>query len=183
MTEQEAILALRRGDLDGLETLVRRYQLKAVQAAFLVTQDKGTAEEVVQNAFLRVAERIHQFDVARPFAPWFMRIVVNDAIKAVQRGPDLLSLESGEEQFAALLQAQLPSPEETVTAVQLRETVWAALEKLTPRQRAAVVLRYYFDMSEQEMATRLDVAPGTVKWRLHTARERLRQLLGLEVNG
>ncbi len=182
MTEQEAILALRRGEIDGLETLVRHYQLKAVHAAFLVTQDKGTAEEVVQNAFLRVAERIHQFDAARPFAPWFMRIVVNDAIKAVQRGPDLLSLESGEAQFAALLQAQRPSPEETLTAVQLRETVWAALEKLTPRQRAAVVLRYYFDMSEQEMATRLDVAPGTVKWRLHKARERLRQLLGLEVN-
>lgn len=183
MTEQEAILALRRGDIDGLAILVRRYQLKAVHAAFLVTQDKGTAEEVVQNAFLRVAERIHQFDVKRPFAPWFMRIVVNDAIKAVQRGPDLLSLESGEAQFAVLLQAQLPSPEAMLTAVQLRETVWAALEKLTPRQRAAVVLRYYFDMSEQEMATRLDIAPGTVKWRLHTARERLRQLLGLEVNG
>lgn len=182
MTEQEAIQALRRGDIAGLEILVRRYQLKAVHAAFLVTQDKGTAEEVVQNAFVRVAERIDQFDTTRPFAPWFMRIVVNDAIKAVQRGPDVLDLAAGEAQFAVLLQAQRPSPEETVTAVQLRETVWAALEKLTPKQRAAVVLRYYFDMSEQEMATRLDVAPGTVKWRLHTARKRLRQLLGLEVN-
>lgn len=69
MTEQEAIQALRRGDVAGLEVLVRRYQLKAVHAAFLVTQDKGTAEEVVQNAFLRVAERIDQFDVTRPFAP------------------------------------------------------------------------------------------------------------------
>jgi RNA polymerase sigma-70 factor (ECF subfamily) len=183
MTEQEAIQALRRGEIDGLELLVRQYQLKAVRAAFLVTQDRGIAQEVVQNAFLRVAERIHQFDVTRPFAPWFMRIVVNDAIKAVQRGPDLLHLESGEAVFQATLDEQLRSPEEVVTAVQLRETVRAALEKLTPKQRAAVVLRYYFDMSEQEMATRLDIAPGTVKWRLHTARERLRQLLGLEVNG
>lgn len=111
-----------------------------------------------------------------------MRIVVNGAIKVMQRGPDMLDLPADETQFAVLLQAQRPSPEEMVTAVQLRETVWAALEKLTPKQRAAVVLRYYFDMSEQEMATRLDVAPGTVKWRLHTARKRLRQLLGLEVN-
>ncbi len=183
MTEQEAIQALRRGEIDGLEILVHRHQIKAIHAAFLVTRDKGIAQEVVQTAFLRVAERIHQFDGQRPFAPWFMRIVVNDAIKAVQRGPDLLHLEAGEAAFQAALNAQLPSPEEVVTAVQLREMVWAALEKLTPKQRAAVVMRYYFDMSEQEMATRLNVAPGTVKWRLHTARERLRQLLGLEVNG
>ena len=182
MTEQEAIRALQRGEIDGLACLVRQYQQKAVQAAFLVTQDKGIAQEVVQNAFLRVAERIHQFDMKRPFAPWFMRIVVNDAIKAVQRGPDLLSIESGETRFAALLRAELPSPEEMVAATQLREVVWGALQKLTPKQRAAVVLRYYLEMSEQEMAARLDIAPGTVKWRLHTARERLRQLLRLEVN-
>jgi RNA polymerase sigma-70 factor (ECF subfamily) len=106
-----------------------------------------------------------------------MRIVVNDAIKAVQRGPIWLSLDEGEGAFQTQLRSRLPSPEEAVTTMQLNETVWQALAKLTPKQRAAVVMRYYLDMSEKEMAERLDVAPGTVKWRLHAARERLRQLL------
>jgi RNA polymerase sigma-70 factor (ECF subfamily) len=64
-----------------------------------------------------------------------------------------------------------------MTTTHLNETVWQALVQLTPKQRAAVVMRYYLDMSEKEMTERLAIAPGTVKWRLHTARERLRQLL------
>jgi RNA polymerase sigma factor (sigma-70 family) len=55
--------------------------------------------------------------------------------------------------------------------------VWQALTKLAPKQRAAIVMRYYLDMGEQEMAEQLSVAPGTVKWRLHQARQRLRHLL------
>jgi RNA polymerase sigma factor (sigma-70 family) len=106
-----------------------------------------------------------------------MRIVVNDAIKAVQRGQSWLSLDEGEAAFQTQLRSRLPPPEEAVTTTQLNEAVWQALTQLTPKQRAAVVMRYYLDMSESEMAERLDVAPGTVKWRLHAARERLRQLL------
>ncbi len=177
MNEQEAIDALLQDDIGGLEFLVRRYQLKAVRAAFLITHDVGIAEDVVQNAFLRVAERIGQFDRRRPFSPWFMRIVVNDAVKAVQRGPRGLSIDSGEGAFQAQLQSRLPSPEEAVSRIELNDAVWQALSRLTPKQRAAVVMRYYLDMSEVEMAERLEIAPGTVKWRLHSARERLRQLL------
>ncbi len=177
MNEQQAIDALLRDDMKGLEFLVRKYQVKAVRAAFLITHDQGLAQEVVQSAFLRVVERIRQFDTKRPFAPWFMKIVVNDAIKVVKRGPDWLPLEEGEAAFQTQLQSRLPLPEEVVTKMELNDVVWQALAQLTPKQRAAVVMRYYLDMSEKEMAGRLDVAPGTVKWRLHTARKRLRQLL------
>lgn len=177
MNELEAIDALLRNDIHGLAFLVHRYQVKAVRAAFLITHDEGIAEEVVQNAFLRVAERIEQFDRRRPFAPWFMRIVVNDAVKVVQRGPSWLSMEAGDGAFQTQLKSRLPSPEEAVSRMELNEAVWDALTKLTPKQRAAVVMRYYLDMSEAEMAEQMEIAPGTVKWRLHSARERLRQML------
>jgi RNA polymerase sigma-70 factor (ECF subfamily) len=54
----------------------------------------------------------------------------------------------------------------------------AALSRLPPRQRAAIVQRYYLELSEQEMAQALDAPQGTVKWLLHAARLRLRELLG-----
>lgn len=183
MTEQEAIDALIAGDIGGLELLVRRYQTKAIRAAFLITHNEDVARDVVQNAFLRVAERIKQYDRQRPFYPWFMRIVVNDALKAVQRGPRWLPLELEKVDFTEKLRSWQPSSEEAITAKQLQETIWHALSQLTPKQRAAVVMRYYLDMGETEMAARMEVAPGTVKWRLHAARERLRRLLGLEVSG
>lgn len=69
--EQQALARLKERDIGGLEFLVRRYQVQAVRAAYLVTRDRGLAEEVVQSAFLRAYERIEQFDARRPFRPWF----------------------------------------------------------------------------------------------------------------
>lgn len=181
MTEQEAIAALRQGDINGLALLVTRYQVKAIRAAYLIMRDESAAQEVVQNAFLRVYERIEQYDDKRPFAPWFFRIVSNDAIKAAQRQRRELSLETptanGRSPLSDLLAADFPEPDEQVTAVMLREQVWAALGQLSPKQRAAIVMRYYLDMGETEMADRLHIARGTVKWHLHQARQRLHTLL------
>ncbi|MGB7872888.1 MAG: sigma factor-like helix-turn-helix DNA-binding protein [Anaerolineales bacterium] len=63
---------------------------------------------------------------------------------------------------------------------QLAGEIIRSLSKLSPRQRAVIVQRYYLEMSEQEMAQALEVAPGTIKWLLHAARARLRDLLGSE---
>jgi RNA polymerase sigma-70 factor (ECF subfamily) len=61
---------------------------------------------------------------------------------------------------------------------QLQHEILNALSQLSPRQRAAIVQRYYLDMSEREMALSLGAAPGTVKWLLNAARARLRGMLG-----
>lgn len=181
MTEQEAIAALQQGDINGLAVLVDRYQIRAIRAAFLITRDEATAQEVVQNAFLRVFERIDQFDTQRPFAPWFMRIVTNDAIKATRHNRRHISLNTpaanGNSPLGELLPAAFAELDEQVSDTILREKVWTALGQLTPKQRAAVVMRYYLDMSEAEMAGRLNIAAGTVKWHLHQARQRLHSLL------
>lgn len=85
MDERAAITQLKQSDISGLETLVRQHYFQAVRTAYLITHNVAQAEDVVQTAFLRVYERVQQFDSLRPFAPWFSRIVVNDAIKAVTR--------------------------------------------------------------------------------------------------
>jgi RNA polymerase sigma-70 factor (ECF subfamily) len=90
MEDQIAISRLKRGDLKGLEALVIRYQVRAVHAAYMIVFDRGLAEDVVQTAFVKVAERIRQFDESRPFAPWFFRIVVNDALKLAQKQKRLI---------------------------------------------------------------------------------------------
>jgi len=175
MEEQEAIARLKRGGIGELEVLVRKYQVRAVRTAYLITRDCALAEDIVQAAFLRAYERIGQFDAGRPFGPWFLRSVANDAVKSVTRGKRQISLETSS--LADLLADSNPGPAEVAEAADLRQTVWAALGKLPPAQRAAIVLRYYLDLSEAEMAEQLACPPGTVKWRLHVARKRLRRLL------
>ena len=188
MHEIGAIELLKRGDIRGLETLVYLYQEKALDAAYLITHDYSAAEDVVQEAFIRAYRHISRFDGSRPFGPWFLRIVVNTALTATRKATvhRELSLEAhssggafvGEDQVSLTEVPSLePGLEEMFEAAETREEVLASLDKLSPDQRAAVVMRYYLDWSDAEMSQTLGIVPGTVRWRLSRARERLRELL------
>ncbi len=181
MDETKAVAQLKTGDITGLRTLVERYQVEAVQAACLITGDRAEAEDIVQTAFLRTFEKIARFDEARPFRPWFLRMVVNDAIKATTRQRRQISLEDGEDAdyWAVLKRLDMTTrePEDFVQRKELLEEMQGALDRLSPAQRAAVVLHYFLDLSTAEAANQLNCAPGTLRWHLSVARERLRALL------
>ncbi len=176
MEESEAIARLQGGDISGLEPLVRAYQVRAVRAAFLICHDRALAEDLVQAAFVRAYERIGQFNAARPFGPWFLQSVVHDAMKAAARQWRTVPLESDGDE-AALLPDPGPAPEDLLEAAETSAAIRAALARLSPEQRAAIVLRYYLGLTESQMAAWLCIPPGTIKWRLHAARRRLRTLL------
>ena len=95
MEDRIAVSRLKQGDLTGLESLVNRYQAQAVHAAYLVVNDRALAEDVAQTAFVKVAERVDQFDEERSFASWFFLIVVNDALKLARRQSRSISLDKG----------------------------------------------------------------------------------------
>ena len=181
MEEHEAISRLQRGDIGGLEVLVRLHQLRAVRAAYLIVRDPALAEDVAQDAFLRAYSRIGQFDASRPFGPWFYRLVVNLAQRAATHSTRQAPFDSPTPGGALTLEDLLadsgPGPEALAEQTEQRERLWQALGRLTPAQRAAVVQRYYLGLSEAEMAAGGHLALGTVKWRLHAARQRLREWL------
>jgi RNA polymerase sigma-70 factor, ECF subfamily len=178
MDELQAIRRLKNGEIGGLEILITRYQAKAVRTAYLVTQNEPMAEDVVQEAFVRFYQRARYFDEARPFEPYFLRSVVNLALNTLEK--EHAAARFNEEWEASGLQnllARAVSVEAQVEYAQLQTEIARALQNLSPRQRAAVVLRYYLEMSEKEMTEALAIAPGTVKWLLNAARSRLRALL------
>jgi RNA polymerase sigma-70 factor, ECF subfamily len=170
LEDQQAIRRLKQGDIDGLEHLVQQYQTRALHIAYLITQDAGMAEDVVQTAFVRVYEKIAQFDAARPFGPWFYRVVSNDAIKAAQGQGRASSLDSE-------LPADAAMPDELLEQAQTRDQLRELLAQLSPQQRAVVVLRFYAGLRHDEIADQLDVPPATVRWRLHSSLRHLRHLM------
>jgi RNA polymerase sigma-70 factor, ECF subfamily len=181
MDEAKAIQQLKAGNIDALRTLVKLYQVQAVQAAVLIVQDRAAAEDIVQNAFLRCFERAGLFDASRPFRPWFLRMVINEAIKAAGLQRRYLSLDAQQDGAYQALVEKLDStqeaPEDNLQRSELAQAIWQALQKLSPQQRAVIVQRYYLGLSEREMSARLNCAPGTVKWHLNAARQKLRMLL------
>jgi len=182
LEEREAIIRLRRNDINGLEVLVRNYSLQAVRVAYLITGDRSLAEDIMQGAFLRAYAHIHQFDLQRSFGPWFLKMVARDAAKASRRRNRQVRLPYTSEGCAAIginsLTGSTSDPLSLCEQAETQEDVRDALMKLSPEQRTVIVQRYYLGLSEVEMATQSGRPTGTIKWRLHAARKRLRLLLG-----
>jgi RNA polymerase sigma-70 factor (ECF subfamily) len=181
MEDRIAISRLKQGDLTGLESLVNRYQVQAVHAAYLIVYDRALAEDIVHTAFVKVAERIQQFDEERPFAPWFFRIVANDALKIAKRQKRSISLEEQLDEPAAQLARWLvdPSahPEQLLEEKETRQMILRAIQSLPPEQRLVVVMRYFLELSEADMSTKMDRPLSTIKWWLRNARKRLYDLM------
>jgi len=178
MDERAAVDRLKRGDVGGLEALVDRYHTRATRAAYLVVRDRALAEDVAQGAFVRAYERISGFDADRPFGPWFMKVVLNEAIAVARRRERVASREVADaEEVLARLADPGAGPHGMAEAEEARRRVWRALEELPPVQRAAIVQRYYLGMSEAEMSERGASPPGTIKRRLHDARRGLSKLV------
>src|SRR5664280_212343 len=175
MDELGAIQRMKSGDIGGLELLVTKYQLRAVRTTFLITRDAAQAEDAVQEAFLQTYRSIRHFDPDRPFAAWFMRSVVNAAVKisrkSARRNPAGLD---PDDSWWEGMPADAEPVEGQIENSEFQLQLWESMQSLSPRQRAAIVQRYYLDMSEKEIAAELEAAPGTVKWLLHAARRNLR---------
>jgi RNA polymerase sigma-70 factor, ECF subfamily len=182
MEDRTAISRLKQGDLSVLEELVNRYQVKAVQAAYAIVYDRDLAEDIAQNAFVKIVEKIHQFDEKQPFAPWFFRILVNDALKTAKKQKTLISLDEQLDgptaKLANLLTDPNLKPEQWVEERETREIILKAMQSLSPEGRAVIVMRYFLEMSEADMVTKTDRPLSTVKWWLREARKRLKFLIG-----
>ncbi len=177
MDEHDAIVRCRQGDITGLEYLVRTYELQALRAAYLIIVDRTLAEDVVQEAFLHAYAQIQQFDATRPFSPWFLQSVVHRAVRTATRAARTQTWDAAADNAIS----HVPDPSADLAAwmvtTETNRAIWAAVARLPPNQRAVIVLRYYLDLNEAEMAAQLACPPGTIKSRLHTARHRLRSLL------
>ena len=179
MDDEQIIRCLKSGEMDKIELLVTRYQIKALRVAFLITQDEHLAEDVVQETFIRIVHGIRRFDESRPFEPYLMRSVVNASLNVARREKRLLSLDSNASTVDNLL-ARAALVDSQAEYARIEQDILSALSQLPPRERVVIIQRYYLEMSEKEMADALNSAPGTIKWLLNLARSHLRTLLRSE---
>jgi len=179
MEEKQAINLLKKGNIYGLQYLVEKYQVKAVQAAYLILGDRNWAEDIVQSSFIMAAEKIRQFDSERPFGPWFYRMVVNTSIKTSMRERRLVSInaEDGEKNLANRAIDPVHTPEEIIENLETRQEVWQAICELSLKQRTVLVMRYYLGMTDKEISHELEEPLSTIRWSIHAGYERLRHLL------
>ena len=173
--------AAARGDRRAFEALVRRHQPAALRVALALSGDAGTAEDVVQEAFLAAHRDLRRFDRARPFLPWLLGIVAHRA-QTARRGRLRRLLREwplDPRRWRGWTGAPLapPATDGQPLAAVLRDEaareLWAAVGRLPAHQRRAVVLHYVGELPVEAVAAALGCPEGTVKSRLHHARRAL----------
>ena len=167
MPESDLIRRTQAGDQAAFAQLFAAHRERAFRTACLITQDRSLAEDMTQEAFVRAYLHISRCDPDRPFLPWLLRILINLCRNAVKR--------RGRSVQVAAMDLAVG---DTTAAVDDREMLWQALLRLEPRHRDVLMLRYYHDLSDVEIAEALAIPAGTVKSRLHSARGLLARLVG-----
>lgn len=160
--------------------LVTRYASPAVNFIHRFTRDRALAEDLAQEGFLRVYQRLNTYDPERKFSSWFFQVLRNITIDhlRVNRLPTS-SLDELEEEGhrAAAIDRESVSPEEAAGQSELAVAMSAALAKIRPEYREVVVLRYQEGLTQPEIAEILGMPSGTVKTYLHRARKELAEIL------
>ena len=176
MDDVDLAIRAKQGDIDAYETLMRRHQNVAQRAAYLVTGDPAEAEDAVQEAFVKAFYALESFEDGRPFKPWLLRIVTNEAHsrrRSVVRHARL-TLRAQENMTIQTM----PSPESRFLASERSDTLIRELNKLPEIDRLMISYRYFLDLTPSEMAETFGKPPGTIRSRLFRALARLRA--GLE---
>ena len=184
MQETEDSIAIRRcqqGDVEALGILITRHQAGALRLAFLLSGDQMLADDIVQEAFLAAYQGLPRFQLARPFIPWFYRIVTNAARQRqrTQERHPAVSLDAvwdhGEQSEPST--EEMAGPEALAERDEVRRAVGALLAALTTAQREALALRFYYGFSDQEIGEIVGCRTPAARQRLYGGLHALKKLI------
>lgn len=168
--DQALIKRCQQGDRRALEELLMHYQRPVYNAAFRMTGNPQDAADVTQVVFLKVFEHLDRYNPKYKFFSWIYRIAINETINQIKRGNREQTLD--EEQ-----QSSDRSPEDQTEASIRSDQVQDELMNLQDDYRTVIVLRHFSEFSYQEISEVLHIPVATVKSRLYTARQQLKNSL------
>ena len=157
------------GQAEGLAELYVRHAPAALRLAYMLTAQRELAEDLVQDAFVKLAGRFLHLRKPEAFEAYLRRMIVNQFLSHLRRRKVELAYLESEGAEARRAPAQLDVTE--------RDEMWLALQRLPERQRAALVLRYYEDLSERDAAEVLRCSTAAVKSLVARGMETLRGMV------
>ena len=178
-TESILVADLCDGDMTALAILVNRHKDLVYRVAMQITKNSDDASDVLQDAFLKVYDSINAFRQESAFETWLYRIVVNLSIDAVKKQKRQQESMASLSEVSDVHQSQdiQQDPTRQAEKNELQEWVTQAVNSLSIKHRAVVILHELEGLSHPQIADILDCSEGTVRSRLHYARKRLRVLL------
>ncbi|HAX71644.1 MAG TPA: sigma-70 family RNA polymerase sigma factor [Anaerolineales bacterium] len=174
--EQTWVSQAQQGDDEAFTRLVETYQTPVFNLCYRMLGEPELAEDAAQETFLRAYQHLHRYDRKRPFATWLLSIAAHYCIDRLRRRKfSMFSMDAEDEEGNSIELPDLdaPNPESETVKGQMQERIHAMLKDLDNTDRAAIIMRYWYDYSEKEIAESLNLTVSAVKSRLHRARKEL----------
>lgn len=177
MNEEQAwALEAQQGSDEAFTKLVETYQTPVFNLCYRMLGEPELAEDAAQETFLRAYQHLHRYDQKRPFATWLLSIAAHYCIDKLRRRKfSMFSMDAEDEEGNTfeIADPDSPNPEAESMKGQTRARVQSMLKDLDATDRAAIIMRYWYDYSEIEIAESLRLTVSAVKSRLHRARKEL----------
>jgi len=186
-TDQEVVLAARRGSDAAYRELVRRYERPVFSLIYRMVRDRELAEDLTQETFIKALNALASYRPEFKFSSWIFKIANNAAIDQLRRREiDTLSLDGSPtaetpdavEATALQVGSKGESPLDEMEAREIGTAIEVAVGKLRPEYRACILLRHVEGLAYEEISEQLNLPLGTVKTYIHRARNELRLYLG-----
>ena len=173
------VFQAQQGSDEAFTQLVEMYQKPVYNLCYRMLGEPEAAEDAAQETFLRAYQNLHRYDSSRSFGTWILSIAAHYCIdKLRKRKFAVFSMDAEDEDGATfeLADPASPDPEAESANREERSHLQALLKDLDPTDRAAVVMRYWYDYSEVEIAQSLNLTVSAVKSRLHRSRRELAEM-------
>ena len=181
MNEEELLTALRRRDPDAFTILFEEYSDKLFRLAVGLLENEAEAEGVVQDSFLRLFERLDQFEGRSKLSTWLYRVAYNISIDRIRKRRPTVALadefEDDDTPSPVILADWRDVPERLLTAAEIKDELDKAIASLPQKYKVVFTLRDIEGLSTRETAVITDLSTSAVKVRLHRARLFLRERL------
>lgn len=171
MDEENLIQALKNGDISAVDEIYRAYSAPALRTAYLMTSDRHTAEDVLQDTFIQCIKSINGLKNNSAFKAWFYKILVRNAYKAAKAQKSLIPSEDIYEKADTAVYDKYPSE---------KSEIISCINRLPQKLRSTVILFYYNELTIKEISQIMLCPQGTVKSRLDRAKKELKKFIEKE---
>ena len=172
--EKTWILQAKNGSDEAFTYIVETYQTPVYNLCYRMLGHAESAEDAAQETFLRAYQHLHRYDINRSFATWLLSIAAHYCIDRMRkRKLPVFSVDEDEEITFEIPDIEALHPEKETVRGEHRQQVHSLIQTLDTTDRAAIVMRYWYDFSEKEIAESLNLTVSAVKSRLHRARKQL----------
>jgi RNA polymerase sigma-70 factor, ECF subfamily len=180
--DHSVVRAVLAGDMEAYGALVRAHSETVFRVALGITGNEADAEEIVQEAFLRGYQNLKNFERRSSFKTWIYRIAVNCALNRIGQPRIHAEYQAGEEtdpqEKTVQVAARDADPERVLLSQEIGAAQEIAMQRLTPTEKSAFVLRHFEDRSMNEIGELLGMAPNAAKQAVFRAVQKLRRELG-----